>query len=209
MEWYRAATELYTSSLRALEQRNMAFLFTQSLLVGAFAILLSNFASPKVYDMFIPLLGITIIGLALGIVYFVGHETVSKDTAFWRAYLRWLEDRIKPQNGVTKCCSPWKLCYEYSKAKDSQNCWSRGYAMERLPGPILWLVSPAVFLIVWIFCFWWVIQVYCQSFNVCYFWVVSIVLALIVIVVTARRWRKKEHIHQDLSEIHDRLKCDK
>jgi len=165
-----------------------------------------------VYDnMFMPLLGITIIGLALGIVYFVGQETVSKDTAFWRAYLRWLEDRedrIEPQNGVTKCCSPWKLCYAYSQAKESQNCWSRGYAMERLPGPILWLVSPAVFLIVWIFCFWWVIQVYCQSFNVCCFGLVSGLLVLIVAVVTACRWRKKEHIYQDLPEIHDKLKCD-
>ena len=39
---YRVATELYSSSLRALEQRSMTFLIVQSLLAAGYAALFSR-----------------------------------------------------------------------------------------------------------------------------------------------------------------------
>ena len=200
--FYKTATELYTSSLRALEQRSTAFLFSQSLLVGALAILFPTLANQKDYNIFIPLLGVTMVGLALSLAYFVGHKVTSIDTAYWRAYMRWLETKMKIEDNFPKNCTPWQLCFTYAEQKENKAPWSRGFAQRRLPAPILWLFSPGLFTLVWIYALLWVVQTYCQSFSTTYFWTITSILTFLVTAKIVYSWLKpKDKIYEEIGEI--------
>ena len=96
--YYSAAIELYTSSLRALEQRATAFLTTQSLLVAAFAVLFSRYYLEIHFSVFLIIVGICVIGFAFSLIFYLKHKVTSEDAAFWRAYARYLENNIKSDN---------------------------------------------------------------------------------------------------------------
>ncbi|MFC1982438.1 hypothetical protein ACFLV5_01420 [Chloroflexota bacterium] len=157
---YRTATELYSSSLRALEQRASAFLTTQSLLVAAFAVLFISFYSNINLSLFVSIIGICLIGFIISLTFYFYHQVTSKDAAFWRAYSRFLEDNFPEENKGINGQNPWQTFYKYAKNKEPKYLGSRGDAAEKLPAPMLWLLSPAIFLIAWLCASVWIIEIF-------------------------------------------------
>lgn len=193
MNWYRTATELYTNSLRAMEQRSAAFLTTQSLLVAGFAVLSAYFQPNRCLGLFSPILIVAVIGLVYAIVFFFIHEVTSKDTAYWRAYMRFLEGKFYAQDVVPVEERSWHLFYK--SVKNQKRCCKLGSwedASGKLPGPILWLGSPAIFCVLWIWLLWWIIQLQFSGSEQKCVWllVVASILTAIFAVVTIFRYCK-------------------
>ena len=199
--FYKTATELYSSSLRALEQRSNAFLLTQSFLVGAFAILFYFFQSDINLALFVPTLGIILIGFVFSLVFYFSHQVTSKDAAFWRAYMRFLESKFSNKNE-----GPWHLFYKYADNKEGKGWGTRGEATKKLPAPILWLISPAIFCVAWIWALLWTIQLFAHSSDsgTCsWLWVaLGISFSIAIIFHTIYRWRKaKDNIYKEIQEL--------
>lgn len=221
-DWYRTATELYTNSLRALEQRSTAFLFTQSLLVGAFVILLVSF-QPNNIGLFVTTLGIALIGLAFSLLFYFNHLITSKDAAYWRAYMRFLEKKFsRIIDDISIKERPWHLFYEYIEKierKEPKGSWARiCYRISRLwswenaakkwPAPILWLAAPAIFCIAWIWALLCAIQLYYPCFTqVCVgFWPIGLALSFLISTITIYRWCKaKDNICNEINQLATKL----
>ena len=190
--WYRTATELYTSSLRAMEQRSAMFLLSQSFLVGAFAYLFVSFEKHRELSLFASTLIIAVIGLVYAIVFFVLHKVTSKDAAYWRAYMRFLEGKFYAQDAVPVEERPWHLFYKCMK--NQKRCCKLGSwedASSKLPGPILWLGSPAIFLVLWVWLLTWIIQLYWFfSASVWCWFSVALFLTIVIAAATVCRYCK-------------------
>lgn len=137
-ELYQTATELYTSSLRALEQRAMAFLIVQSLLVTSYATLFSKYNGENSAIPHLVLYGVALLGIAFCILFYVAGRTVSQDTWLWRKRMQSLE------KGTTD-----KLWSEFCE-DGKKRFWLQKHCMDRLPAPTLWIISPALFFAIWI-----------------------------------------------------------
>lgn len=204
--FYKTATELYSSSLRALEQRSNAFLLTQSILVSAFAILFYYFQSDINLALFVPTLGIILIGFVFSLVFYCSHQVTSKDAAFWRAYMRFLEGKFSTKNNDSSQEGPWQTFYKYVDNKEGKGFGTRGEAAKKLPAPILWLISPAIFCVAWIWAILWTIQLFAHSSDSgTWFWLwvtLGILFSIAIIVHTICRWQKaKDNIYKEIQEL--------
>jgi len=145
MEWYKTATELYTSSLRALEQRSGAFLLIQSFLIAGYVLLLTRCNNELNIFMYI----IVGIGIITCFSFFIAGNTTSIDTAIWRSYMRMLEKNEHNENRSDEL--PWVY---YNKEYRERTKGALGKllrtALDKLPGPTLWLGLPAFFITAWI-----------------------------------------------------------
>jgi len=139
MDRFKAAVDLYTCSIRALEQRSMAFLIVQSLLVAGYVTLLARCNAER---------GVIAVIIAMGIIFcfafFIAGKTTSIDASAWRSCIKQMDNTTSDPVTESKLWSCYKAAY--SKQSD---CVTRG-APDRLPGPTLWIFQPAVFLAVWI-----------------------------------------------------------
>ena len=191
MEWYRSATELWISSLRALEQRSTAFLFMHSLLVGAFAVLFVGFQSDIDIKLFIPVLGVTILGLTSSLLFCFFHRITSKDAAYWRAYMRFLEEE-NTNTAASNDNRPWSLYYKYAEKTETDKIWNYGGAVKRLPAPLLWLGTPVLFATAWTCALVWIIQLYVLgSDEICFWlWVVFGFVCVVAGITTTFVWAK-------------------
>jgi len=205
MDLYGTATELYTSSLRAMEQRSTAFLTAQSLLVAGFAVLSTNFQPNQMLGLFSPILIVAGIGLVYAMVFFFLHEITSKDTAYWRAYMRFLEGKSCAQDVVPVEERSWRLFYKCTKnQKGCCKLVSWEGASGKLPGPILWLGSPAIFCVLWIWLLWWIIQL--QFFGSeqkcdCLLLGASILTAIVVFLTIFRYCKSTDNMFNKITNV--------
>lgn len=132
---YRVATELYSSSLRALEQRSMSFLIVQSLLVAGYAALFSRVVQNSYATIL--MLGVALLGIAFCFLAYVAGRTVSQDVWLWKKRMLNLESNQRD-----------KLWAEFKE--DGKIFRFQRHCIDRLPGPTLWIISPALFLAAWL-----------------------------------------------------------
>ena len=132
---YRVAAELYSSSLRALEQRSMVFLVVQSLLAAGYAALFSQVVRNS--DATILMLGIALLGIAFCFIAYVAGRTVSQDVWLWKKCMQNLERN--PRDKL------WAKIEE-----DGRIFYFQRHCIDRLPGQTLWIISPALFLAAWL-----------------------------------------------------------
>lgn len=199
---YQTSVQLYASSLRALEQRAASFLLLQSILVGAFAILLRYFQTANDVHSFFPTLGIASVGLATSIVFFKAHQITARDVSYWKAYMRLLETKEAPCD-TPLWQQPWRLMHEYGR-RQGKGFFSYSYALERLPGPLLWLAFPVIFVTVWSIALLWVINFleYLQFIAIGWFWIVPLGSSAIAGGVIWYKWTKpKDDTYERLTRI--------
>ncbi len=135
MDRYRAAVDLYTCSIRALEQRSMAFFIVQSLLAASYAALFGRVVQNS--DATILMLGVALIGIAFCLLSYVAGRTVSQDAWIWMKCAQSIEERH--EEGLWSCFR-----------EEASRFWLQKECTDRLPGPTLWLFSPALFLTAWL-----------------------------------------------------------
>jgi hypothetical protein len=140
---YKAAVELYASSIRALEQRSGAFLTMQSFLIAAYALLLTRNNSNFVVFLW----AISVFGLVTCVMFLIAGRITSIDASVWRSYMRTIE-------GTESNELPWvyydKKYRERALRLFGDKCRPAIGAADKLPGPTLWLGLPVVFLNVWV-----------------------------------------------------------
>ena len=143
---YNAALQLHNQEFRTLGERANAFLITQSILVAAFVYFATrqNIAAPEFIAW-----GVILAGIWLCFVYYLAGKSGSQAALWWREYMRNMEN--------SQQFMPWNWMYNQYTHKHGQEryrnllrrltcerCW-----LERSPLPIVWLITPAIFLAVW------------------------------------------------------------
>lgn len=139
---YKTAVDLYICSIRALEQRSMAFLIVQSFLVAGYVGLLIQDKNSLEGFMW----GIIAIGIIICGSFFIAGKTTSLDASVWRSYMEMIESKESTASEEIK--PPWDYFGETYRKR--AGCFTRT-AIDKLPGPTLWIWSPAVFLAAWTF----------------------------------------------------------
>lgn len=133
---YKVAAELYASSLRALEQRGMAFLLVQSLLATTYGALHCCGAE----NLFILKMGIALLGIAFCFLTYVSGKTVAQGVWLWQKYMEDFEAAEGDKgNG---------LWHKYKE--NGESFWLQKRCKGHLPVPTLWVISPGFFLIAWV-----------------------------------------------------------
>ena len=101
--------------------------------------------------------------------------------------MRFLESKFSTKNE-----GPWHLFYKYADNKEGKGLGTRGEAAKKLPAPIFWLISPAIFCVAWIWALLWTIQLFAHSSDsgTCsWLWVtLGILFSIAIIVHTIYRW---------------------
>ena len=172
MDRYRTTVDLYICSIRALEQRTMAFLIVQSLLAAGYAALLSRYGeNPNVTPLLMS--GVILIGIAFCFVLYAAGRTVAQDALIWMKCMQSMEGNDKDE--------PWSCFHQYGSRFSLQR-----HCLNRPPGPTLWIYSPALFLAAWACAF-----VALHKFP-CWGYIVALLLTAIVVIVAYCQWRTRE-----------------
>ncbi len=138
MEGYKIAADLYASSLRALEQRSIAFLFIQSIFATGYAVLFGAYNNGDNIP-FTAFYGIALLGVAFCLLTYFSGRTTSQDAWIWRKIMQDLE------NNNDNNLKLWTTFLSEGKIFSLQK-----HCIERLPAPTLWIISPALFFAAWI-----------------------------------------------------------
>jgi hypothetical protein len=135
-ESYNAAVQFYIDEIRSLGERTNAFLIVQSILVAAFVhIIISRASFPTAFGLIA--LGISAVGVLFCVLHYLAGRTGSHGASKWRRYMRRIIEKKQPD-------APWEWFYRDSE----HSCWYK-YLYARRPFPSSWLMSPAIFLLVW------------------------------------------------------------
>ena len=178
--WYSAAAQFYNQELSNIGQRTAAFLIVQSILLAAFVPLLTNQQQlPIAFD--IVAVGITIVGSMFCIIHYQSGESGAQTAFVWREYL------LDRENGHDD--APFHQFWELYR----QRLFSQSTA-GRPPMPVAWLVTPAIFVVVWLCALGYVISNYVlaqgnvdlEPFHQVPCWLFSILafVAFLIIIVT-------------------------
>lgn len=139
VESYSAAVRFRTNETRALSERTAAFLIVQSILVAAFVHIITipetNTNQLFPYAFYPVTFGISIIGTLFCILYHVAGMMGSLAASRWRLYMQHIE--------IKQTDTPWNWFFTKTEIGYEKRL------LGRLPFPIAWLCSPALFFMVW------------------------------------------------------------
>jgi hypothetical protein len=135
-ESYNAALQLHDQEFRTLSERTNIFLISQSIFVAALALLLTSQQCLPV-DLDIPALGIVIAGTLYCLLHHKAGLQGSRGALIWREYM------LKIEAGNNN--APWKWFYKTYRSKQYSEC-----LLVRPPLPSAWLVSPSIFMLLWL-----------------------------------------------------------
>ena len=156
--YYNAAVQFYNNEIEAIGTRTSAFFLTQSILIAALVIILTNQEkAPAAFGIIV--MGIILIGFMFCALHTRAGLAGAKGAYTWRKYMLYLE------SGHKKTSSPWKWFTEKvdSTPKDTKDnnslCQSieelwqsikEGNLVKYLPFSSTWVFSPFLFLLLWL-----------------------------------------------------------
>ena len=150
---YNVALQLHNQEFRTLGERTNAFLIVQSLLVAAFAMIRIN---PELFPYAFPLItgGISIVGILFCFLHYGAGRLGSRAAFRWRQYM------IRVENHHPD--APWSWFYGETQCA---RCERR--LLNKPPLPSAWLISPAIFFLVWLAAIAYILIVCCTSPDFC------------------------------------------
>ena len=147
--YYNAAVQFYNNEIEAIGTRTSTFFLTQSILIAALVIILTNQETSSAAFSIIAV-GIILIGFIFCALHTRAGWSGAKGAFTWRRYILHLENKDKG--------APWQWFTENvdSKPKDTKDNNSlcqlikEGNLVKYPPLPSMWVFSPLLFLFLWL-----------------------------------------------------------
>lgn len=174
-ESYNTAIQLHNQEFRTLGERTNSFLIVQSILVAAFVMIRVN---PELFPYAFPLIsgGISMVGILFCVLHYSAGKLGSQTAFRWRQYMLHIENRHPD--------APWNWFY-----KDCKDAGLERRLLDKSPLPSAWLISPAIFFLVWLGAIAYIVVVcstspdFCMFFPLCALPLCVLVFLIVVVAI--------------------------